>query len=65
MALSSSRPRQAERADDDHLMDSGLQIAGHGACGMRSLVRAISAMWSQSAEIATNYNRVLLPLPCF
>ena len=32
---------------------------------MRSLVRAISAMWSLSAEIATNYNRVLLPLPCF
>ena len=33
--------------------------------GMRSLVRAISAMRSLSAEIATNYNRVLLPLTCF
>ena len=32
---------------------------------MRSLVRAISAMRSLTAETATNYNRVLLPLACF
>ena len=65
LALFRTRLRQAERADDDHLPGCELHVSVPNPLGMRSLVRAISAMRSLTAETATNYNRVLLPLTCF